>query len=568
MSAGLRFLEGAMRASAASLRGYAEAKVAVAKATNERDLQKAQNALVAERNKLLKQKQQNDFILGKMQVESQERMHSETQETARYQIVTDHEGRMYKVDKETGSAVEIAKVQAEAAQGVAETQAGAQVKTAEIGAEAGTEQARIGAEAGTEQARISAEAGTDQARIGAEASKAVAGTQAEAVTDAAKIEAQSQERIAEIKNRPVLGTHGGRGAVSSEAALHFGRTFDRIARSTPYKILESSQNVVPRMLALFADGKADAADDLAMVNLFQRMIDPGVSVREGDVQLQQSTQAAWARFELAIKRVQEGALLTPELRRDMIQTAIDLANEDYDVLLPQIQQAGDNALHMNAELAQAGYSVSDFFLQPLQRFEGDVSLDHGTGAVSLAGAAPEAGGLGSDGRMEQNGGTSGTESAGAGDGDPVARVVARAQQLFAGGTPPAAIRAGILAAMAKHNVPEAVQQQTLQQVASAIGVDPQAFAAGTGEFAAQPEASPNGEGAAEGAAEDEQTQALVAKREAELVERAKKFVEEGMRHSSVRRYVRSRLMARELNLSTEQQNEIYERIMQQVLGGT
>ena len=82
----------------------------------------------------------------------------------------------------------------------------------------------------------------------------------------------------------------GKGAVSTDASLHFGRTFDRIARSTPYKILESSQNVVPRMLALFADGKADAADDLAMVNMFQRMIDPGVSVREGDVQLQQSTQ--------------------------------------------------------------------------------------------------------------------------------------------------------------------------------------------------------------------------------------------------------------------------------------
>ena len=561
MSAGLRFLEGAMRASAASLRGYAEAKVAVAKAKNQSELQKAQNALVAERNKLLKQKQQNDFILGKMQVESSERMHAETQETARYQIVTDHEGNMYKVDKETGSAVEIAKVQAEAAQGVAETGANAQVKTAEIGAQSAESVATTQAEAQVKTAEVGAAAGTEQAKIGAEASKSVAQTQADAVTGAAEIEAQSEERIAEIKNRPALGG-GGRTAVSTDAALHFGRTFDRIARSTPYKILESSQNVVPRMLALFADGKADAADDLAMVNMFQRMIDPGVSVREGDVQLQQSTQAAWSRFELAIKRVQEGALLTDDLRRDMIQTAIDLANEDYDVLLPQIQRAGDEALHMNAELAHAGYTISDFFLQPLQKFEGQVSLDHGTGAVSLVGAAAESSGLGTDGRMTNDGGQS--DSAGAGATDKVSQTVVRAKQLFDGGTPPAAIRAGIIAAMSNNNVSPEEQQQTLQRVAAAIGVDPQAFVAGTGEFAE--ETSPNGEGSGEGAV-DAETQALVTEREAELVERAKKQLESGTQQSSVRRYVRSRLMDRKLKLSSEQQNEIYERIMAQVLGG-
>ena len=166
MSTGLRFFEGAMRASAASLRGYMEAKVAVARATNDRDLQKAQNALVAERNKLLKQKQQNDFILGKMQVESQERMHADTQETARYQIVTDHEGNMYKVDKETGSAVEIAKVQADAAQRVAETGAGAQVDAA-----------KVGAESAEKVAQTQATSAENVATTGAEASKAVAGTQ-------------------------------------------------------------------------------------------------------------------------------------------------------------------------------------------------------------------------------------------------------------------------------------------------------------------------------------------------------------------------------------------------------
>lgn len=187
MSAGLRFLEGAMRASAASLRGYAEAKVAVAKAKNQSELQKAQNALVSERNKLLKQKQQNDFILGKMQVESSERMHAETQETARYQIVTDHEGNMYKVDKETGSAVEIAKVQAEAAENVATTGANAQV-----------ESAKVGAESAEKVATIQGQAQENVATTGAEASQAVAETGANAQVESAQIAAEASQAVAEF----------------------------------------------------------------------------------------------------------------------------------------------------------------------------------------------------------------------------------------------------------------------------------------------------------------------------------------------------------------------------------
>ena len=251
-------------------------------------------------------------------------------------------------------------------------------------------------------------------------------------------------------------------------------------------------------------------------------------------------------------------MLTPELRRDMIQTAIDLANEDYDVLMPQIQEAGDAALHMNAELARAGYSVSDFFLQPLQKFEGQVSLDHGTGAVSLVGAAAEASGLGSDDLMTNPGGQS-NASGGTGPTDKVSQVVQRAKQLFDGGTPPAAIRAGIVTAMTKGGVSPEEQQQTLQQVASAIGVDPQTFVAGTGEFATEAEGSPNGEGSA-----DADTQALVAERTAEIIERSKELIERGDSRTSIQRYIKSKLMAGDLGLNEVERNRTYDSIVAQV----
>lgn len=596
MSAGLRFLEGAMRASAASLRGYMEARVAVAKATNDRELQKAQNALVAERNKLLKQKQQNDFVLGKMKIGSDEQMHKEAQETARIQIVTDHEGNMYKVDKETGSAVEIAKVQAEAAQGVAETGAGAQVKSAEIGAGAQVDTAKIGAESAKDVATIQGQTQENVATTGAEASKAVAQTGADAQTESARIAAEASQAVAEINAQYKNAGSGmlsdpdlfGKTSKLREVLSRAGIKPDEVPltqeqldtkmtisqRLNTDKLYTYAMDIQAGYLtALGGYREQGGFGDISMVVGLVKIQDPGSVAREGEVALVQRAQDMLGRFKTQFTADQ---LASGAYRDQLMQMILDQYNLRAGQYGEQLR-AKYGAMLNAGVLAGSGLTYESIGnplyrdprtiqqLLDVQTHPDDVLFQAGSQAGEQGGQGGTQGGqqdgLGGDGRMTQDGGQG--DQAGAGGTDKVSQTVARAKQLFDGGTSPAAIRAGIVTAMTNGGVSPEEQQQTLQQVASAIGVDPQAFAAGTGDFA---EASPNGGGSGEGAA-DAETQTLVAEREAELVERARKQLESGSKQSSVRRYVRSRLMDRTLKLSTEQQNEIYERIMAQVLGG-
>lgn len=465
------FLEGAMRGGAAALRGYMEAKVAVAQARNDSERQAAESALVRERNNLLKVKQNQDFWLGQEQIRSAERIAESQQQTEQFRILTTADGQKYIVDAQGRNALAVAQEQGATAERVAETGADAQRDVATTGAAAQKAVAQTGADAQRDVATTQAGAQVQASQGQADASVKAAQIGADAVVDVANIESEAAQRVAEVENKVLSGV-GGKPTVSAEAQRIFQTALRRVAASPPYKILESSQNVVPRMLALGANGRWDAADDLALVNMFQRMIDPGVSVREGDVQLQQSTQAAWSRFELAIKRVQEGALLSPDLRRDMVSTAIELANEDYRVLLPRLQAAGNNELAMNAELAKAGYDISDFFLQPLQEFPGEVVLDERTGAVSLVAGA---GGLDADGKMAQQGATQ------AGGSDEA--VVSRVRQLINEGRTPVEVRTSLVAEMERKGYTPERQQALLSAVATAMGWSQTDFLNGTGEFA-------------------------------------------------------------------------------------
>ena len=392
MGTGRNFLEGALRGSASALRGYMEAKVGVAQARNQQELSQAEYRLAQERNRLLKQKQDNDFQLSQQNFDLQGSI-AEMQHNLG-QLTLESQERM------TGSTNE-------SQERITQTTSDANVKSAEIGAKGQVDATKAAGDSQVKSAEIGAKGQLDATKAAGDAQVKGAQIQADALTGVAGIEAQSEKEIAEIKNRPMLGGTG-KPAVSGDAAMHFGRTYDRVARSLPYKIIESSQNAIPRVLALYEDGVASESDDIALMNIFQRMIDPGVSVREGDVDLQRSNATAWEQWGLFIERfntdLAEGKsiVLPPNVRKDIIRTALDLANEDYDVLLPKLQEAGQNWIGMNEELSRAGYDIQDFFFQPMKQWDGEVELLP-SGAVRLQGGVAPVEGAGPDGRMPAEG---------------------------------------------------------------------------------------------------------------------------------------------------------------------
>ncbi len=75
--------------------------------------------------------------------------------------------------------------------------------------------------------------------------------------------------------------------------------------------------------------RADGFGDISAINAFQRMIDPGVAVREGDVALIQSAIAKFDQLNPAflLKKLQSGDKLDATTRKRMSE----LAETIYDV---------------------------------------------------------------------------------------------------------------------------------------------------------------------------------------------------------------------------------------------
>lgn len=67
--------------------------------------------------------------------------------------------------------------------------------------------------------------------------------------------------------------------------------------------------------------KATPQDDIALVFSFMKMLDPGSVVREGEFALAGRAAGLPGRIVLAMQRVDNGAGLTPEQRREMLMTA-------------------------------------------------------------------------------------------------------------------------------------------------------------------------------------------------------------------------------------------------------
>jgi len=96
------------------------------------------------------------------------------------------------------------------------------------------------------------------------------------------------------------------------------------ADKTYFKALESRDS---RDIILTSLSKEDGFSDIAAINAFQRLIDPGVAVREGDVALIQSASALFDKYNPKFigKKFQSGDKLPPEDREKMRSLTKELA---------------------------------------------------------------------------------------------------------------------------------------------------------------------------------------------------------------------------------------------------
>lgn len=83
---------------------------------------------------------------------------------------------------------------------------------------------------------------------------------------------------------------------------------------------------------LNTDINANWFNDIALINAFQKIVDPGVSVKEWDVSLLQSSIALKDRLNPSnlLSKVQAGTKLTPETRKQMLDSTVAIYNAQAD----------------------------------------------------------------------------------------------------------------------------------------------------------------------------------------------------------------------------------------------
>ena len=333
--------ESAIRGTVAGVRGALEAKVLALEAKDARAQKEAEFALERRRLSIAEQKNILDDAFRQKELGEEGRQADEAEKTKRYQIFEDKQGLMYKVDTETNSAEQIAIVGKEEALGVADKRADATKYVADKNLEGtqSTNQAkeRVAAADRELKENIAAEANETTLKVEelrsntalkeAEVKKQIA---AEGNASAEKI---AQWTLANEAYQAELKASGddaaARGTVLEGLTPAQTDRVDKLATAykgeTYYQDLQQLQSEYTRVVETYGLISEDAKErgvqletgqgDIALINLFQRFIDPGVSVREGDVTLQQQAESLAQRIGLTGK----ARKLTDRQRKEMFQ---------------------------------------------------------------------------------------------------------------------------------------------------------------------------------------------------------------------------------------------------------
>lgn len=158
-----------------------------------------------------------------------------------------------------------------------------------------------------------------------------------------RIEVPQETQVVNTKNGVFVGVPGGEFSVvpgtesSTETAGPDSATYnkqqlssvnslmDRYKRDDYVKKAEAAQS----SLDIIQQGLSqnNSAGDIAAINQFQSgLIDPGATVREGDVQLIVGASPLLARAQNYLPRLIKGGVLPPEMRNEIKKLSIDIYN--------------------------------------------------------------------------------------------------------------------------------------------------------------------------------------------------------------------------------------------------
>ena len=336
-----------IRGAVAAARGAAEGQVAVLQAKTARERQEAELSYNQRLADLKEMELRNKATFDREALAEEGRQFDKTDATTRDLKLLDVGGTLYAVNMKTKTAEEITRIETSSRENVAEIGAGADKAVAETSAGATRAKAEMDAETAKEAnaskeriAEMGAESAYDVVVLRAKAQKYTDDIKLEiAEKGNASAEAIAGWQVAVDQAKAAAEASGG---VKSTTDLGLGpEQIDRVDKLTAqyrqekgYEDLQTMRSEFTRAYATYErirqqdDGSNPDIEtgvmDIALINIFQRMIDPGVSVREGDVELLQSAMGVQAKLGLWLNKVTgEGVKLTKEARAEMFQLITD-----------------------------------------------------------------------------------------------------------------------------------------------------------------------------------------------------------------------------------------------------
>ena len=495
---------GFFRGLAAATRGYVGAKVAVARARNQRDRDKAQMALEAARLNLIKQKQdfeaqhQQDVLASSERQAQAQRQH----ETQLQEVIVDGQKAIAKITAD--GQVEIVTIQSDTQKEIAEGEQavrregiGAQERIAE-GDRASRERIAEGEQAvrregvgAQERIAEGQQAGeTERAQLQADVQREIATIQQEIASQGYA----SQESIARIEAAAKSFGFGLDGRVATLNEDEWSRLLDmmtKVSQNKDMTIMRSIKGGFVTAMQGFIDAsqggpmskQAAVANseeakqfgfsmaDMAIINGYQRMIDPGATVREGDVDALIASMAKSEQLRAFVNqyfgtggRFDEGA------RKGLAELVLNQYNANVDARIPGLSGQLQDVLRASG-LEGRGFGMDFFDLPQREQRSIDQILQSGpewaSGIGGEAQTQPPAQGTAPEGGVP-SGQAPGAGDMGGSEGLPLMEWAQHYQKLREEGMSDADIDADLRAAITESGVSEDQVESVMSEVKSRV----------------------------------------------------------------------------------------------------
>ena len=359
--------EYALRGGVSAVRGAVEGQLAAMQAQSESDYRNRVLAYQQKMADLELYKAQSDAAFREKELGELGRRADEQEKTKRYEIFTTDDGKRWIADKEGDVVREVAETKAKADIDVANIQAQADRDVAKTTTQGRLDVAELGAETdiAIEESRAATEAAADAVRL-----------------DIAEKGFASEEKMLqwELANKAYLAEleksgQGGPDVAGLKLNEDQIKRIDTLATDYTgdkgYESLRKLQEAYDRGLAAYQNASKEAATerageqfetgvaDIAMLNAFQHMIDPGVSVREGDVALLQSANSVRDQIALRIRQVNRGEKLTEKARGEMMQQMRAFYVEAMERSAEELTNRYQQRIDIDGLLSGTGVTVSN-----------------------------------------------------------------------------------------------------------------------------------------------------------------------------------------------------------------